>query len=271
MGTLISALIALVLLNGFLYLAQPRMIFFPYAKLDATPKEWGLDYENVRFDAEDGVQLHGWLVPRSGSRRILLFFHGNAGNISHRGESIGIFHRLGLNVFIIDYRGYGASKGKPTELGLYRDARAAWRYLTHERGFAPSDIIVFGRSLGGVVAAHLASQERPGALILESSFSSAEDAAREIFPLLSRLVPLRFELDAAGYVRGVKCPVLVFHSPDDEVIPFHLGRKLFDAAPDPKHFVELRGGHNDGFILSGRDYERALGEFLQTPGGSTPK
>jgi len=263
-GVLIAALLALALLNGLMYLAQPGMVFFPYSRLDATPKDWGLDYEDVHLRAEDGVELHGWFIPRAGAQKVLLFFHGNAGNISHRGESIAVFHRLGLNVFIPDYRGYGASKGKPSEFGLYRDARAAWRYLTEERGIAPSDIVVFGRSLGGVVAAELASQERPGALILESSFSSAKDAAREIFPLLSRLVVLRYQLDAARYVRRAKCPVLVLHSPDDEIIPYPLGRKLFDAAPDPKRFVQLRGGHNDGFILSQPDYQRALGEFLRT-------
>ncbi len=263
-GTLIPVLVGWAVLNGFMYLAQPGMIFYPYDRLEATPQDWGLDYEEARFAAADGVELHGWLVSNPGSRRVLLFFHGNAGNISHRRESIAQFHRLGLNVFIIDYRGYGESQGRPSELGLYRDARAAWRYLTEDRGHAPSDIVVFGRSLGGVVAAKLASEVRPGGLILESSFSSAKDAARAIFPLLSRVVILRFELDAAAYVRHARCPVLVLHSPDDDIIPYQLGRKLFEAAPEPKRFVELRGGHNEGFILSQPDYERALGEFLKT-------
>jgi hypothetical protein len=267
MGTLASILVGLALLNGFMYLSQPGMIFFPYAPLDATPNDWGLEYEDVSFRTDDGLGLHGWFIPHADSHRVLLFFHGNAGNISHRGESIVVFHRLGLNVFIVDYRGYGRSEGKPSEQGLYLDAGAAWRHLTQDRGFAPSDIVVFGRSLGGVVAAKLASRERPGALILESSFSSARDAAREIFPLLSRLVAVRFDLDAAGYVRKARCPVLVLHSPDDEIIPYRLGRKLFDAAPEPKRFVELRGGHNEGFILSQPGYERAIGEFLQTHPG----
>lgn len=264
MGILLSSLGALTLFNGLVYLAQPGMVFFPYAALDVTPKDWGLDYDDVRFRTEDDVTLHGWLIPHGNSGRVLLFFHGNAGNISHRGESVAIFHRLRLNVFILDYRGYGASNGKPSETGLYRDARAAWRYLTDERGFAPSDIVIFGRSLGGVVAAKLAAEKRPGALILESSLSSAKDAAREIFPLLSRLVVLRFELDAAQYVRSAQSPVLVLHSPDDETVPYHLGRKLFAAAPAPKCFVELRGGHNEGFMLSQPGYERALSAFIRT-------
>ncbi|MCG6862748.1 MAG: alpha/beta hydrolase [Chromatiaceae bacterium] len=269
MGTLISVLVGLTLLNGFAYLVQPGMVFFPHSRLDTTPTDWGLDYEDVRLRTSDGVELHGWFIPRSGSQRVLLFFHGNAGNISHRGESVAVFHRLGLNVFILDYRGYGLSKGKPSEIGLYLDARTAWRHLIEKRGFQPSDIVVFGRSLGGAVAAKLASEERPGALILESSLSSARDVAGEMFPLLNRLVVLRFKLDAAQYVRDTHSPVLVLHSPDDEIIPFHLGRKLFDAAPAPKRFVKLRGGHNEGFILSQPDYERALGEFLQTRSGGS--
>lgn len=261
-GTLIPILIGLTLLNGFMYLAQPGMIFYPHDQLEASPNDWGLDFENVRIPTEDGVELHGWFLPHQDSQRVLLFFHGNAGNISHRGASIDVFHRLGLNVLIIDYRGYGKSQGKPSEPGLYRDAHAAWQHLTQERGYAPSDIVVFGRSLGGVVAAKLASATQPGALIVESSLSSAKDAAREIFPLLSWIVVLRFELNAAEYVSRARCPVMVLHSPDDNVIPYDLGRKLFEAAPQPKRFFELRGGHNEGFLLSQPGYERALGAFL---------
>lgn len=263
-GTLVPILVGLVSFNGLMFLAQPGMIFYPYDVLEATPADWGLDFEDVRLSAEDGVELHGWFVPHRGSGRALLFFHGNAGNISHRGDSIAIFHRLGLNVLIIDYRGYGQSAGKPSELGLYRDARAAWRHLTEERGFDPSDIVVFGRSLGGIVAAKLASEARAGALVLESSFSSAKDAAREIFPLLSRILVLRFELDAAAYVRKAQCPVMVLHSPEDEIIPYDLGRRLFEAAPEPKRFFALRGGHNEGFLLSQPGYEQSLSEFLRT-------
>ncbi|MCH6572947.1 MAG: alpha/beta fold hydrolase, partial [Proteobacteria bacterium] len=173
-------LLGLALLNGCMYLQQPSMIFFPYATLDQTPADWGLAYEEVFLDTEDGVRLHGWYIPRHGSKQTLLFFHGNAGNISHRGASVEIFHRLGLNVFIFDYRGYGMSQGKPVENGLYKDARAAWRYLTKERGFDQEDIILFGRSLGGAVAAELAAEIQPGGLILESTFSSAKDVANAV-------------------------------------------------------------------------------------------
>lgn len=260
-------LLGLVLLNGCMYLQQSSMIFFPYATLDQTPAEWGLVYEDVFLDTEDGVRLHGWYIPRHGSKQALLFFHGNAGNISHRGASVEIFHRLGLNVFIFDYRGYGKSEGKPDEKGLYKDARAAWRYLSKERGFGQEEIILFGRSLGGAVAAKLAAEIQPGGLILESTFSSAKDVANAVFPVLSRLIFLRYDFDTAAHVRRVACPVLVLHSPDDEIIPFRLGEKVFQAANEPKSFVKMRGDHNSGILMSQPDYERALGAFVSLASG----
>ncbi|HEX9627963.1 MAG TPA: alpha/beta hydrolase [Acidiferrobacterales bacterium] len=264
----VTVLAALVVLNGWMYLQQPAMIFFPTRALAATPADWGLAYQDVELTAADGVALHGWYLPRAGARRVLLFFHGNAGNISHRRESIEIFHRLGLDVFIIDYRGYGRSAGRPGEAGLYRDADAAWKYLTTERGVREADIVVFGRSLGGAVAAELASRTRPGTLILESTFPSARAAARSVFPLLARLIVLRFGFDTAAHLQTVSCPVLVLHSPDDEIMPFALGERVFQAARAPKDFVRLRGDHNSGFLASQPEYTRALAGFLARHAGA---
>lgn len=259
-----SVLIAWLLLNGLLYVAQPGMVFYPIGRMDQTPQDWGLAFEDVTLRTEDGVDLHAWFIPRPGARRVVLFFHGNAGNISHRGESVAVFYALGLDVLIIDYRGYGRSGGSPSEEGLYRDARAAWGWLTEERGYTPSQVILFGRSLGAAVAAQLAAETQPAGVILESGFSSARDAAHDIFPLLSRVVLLRYRFDAAAAIAQAKSPVLVLHSPGDEIIPYRLGRQLYAAAPEPKRFVDLRGGHNDGFLLSQPEYGRALSEFLAT-------
>lgn len=258
---------ALAVLNGWLYLQQPAMIFFPTRALESTPADWGMAYQDVALTTEDGVDLHGWYLPRDGARRVLLFFHGNAGNISHRRGSIEIFHRLGLNVLIIDYRGYGRSAGTASETGMYRDADAAWRHLTETRGVRETDIVVFGRSLGGAVAAELAARRHPAALILESTFSSARAASRSVFPWLSRLVVLRFDFDTAARLPAVRCPVLVLHSPDDEIIPYALGEQVFAAANEPKFFVRLRGDHNSGFLQSQPEYARALAEFLARPAG----
>ena len=262
-------IVLLALFNGWMYLQQPSMIFFPQKELDETPAAWGLEYEEISLLTADNVKLHGWYLPDPGSRKALLFFHGNAGNISHRGSSVEIFHRLGMNVLIFDYRGFGTSQGEPDESGLYEDARAAWRFLQEEKGFDSKDIILFGRSLGGAVASKLASEVRPAGLILESSFSSARDMADAIMPLISRVVFLRFNLNTLNIIDRIRCPLLVLHGPQDEVIPFRQGEKIFKAAREPKTFVTLQGGHNGGYLLSQPAYEQALEAFIRTISYST--
>ncbi|MFO7594293.1 MAG: alpha/beta hydrolase [Pseudomonadota bacterium] len=252
----------LLLLAGWSYIRQPAMIFFPSRTLVATPSDWELSYEDVEIVSEDGVELHGWYLPHEASSRTLLLLHGNAGNISHRGDSLRIFHSLGLNVFIIDYRGYGRSKGAPDEKGFYRDARAAWEYLINVRNRSPDRVVIFGRSLGGAVAARLASEVQPGGLILESSISSVRDMAENMHPLLPYLNYIRYDFDAAGALRNVYSPVLILHSPQDEIIPFELGLKLYEAANEPKFFEPLQGDHNNGFMESQPLYELALLHFL---------
>lgn len=260
-GLSISVFVFL-LFGGWLFYQQPAMIFFPSKDLIVTPTDWDLQYEDVILDTEDGVRLHGWFIPHQGASRTVLFFHGNAGNMSHRRESVEIFHRLGLNVFIFDYRGYGNSEGKPSEHGLYFDAMAAWQYLAQEKGFPRQQIILFGRSLGGVVACNLAAEVQPGALILESTFSSAKDMANTIFPIMSRIMPIRFEFNTEDYIKRVTSPLLVVHSTEDDIIPFWQGEKVYQAASQPKSFVRIQGDHNSGFFTSQPVYEQALGEFL---------
>jgi len=255
--------LGLLLLNVWMYFQQPQMIFYPLRELSQNPADWGLDYEDVTLNTVDNVQLHGWYIPQQRSKQVLLFFHGNAGNISHRRDSIELFHRLGLNVFIIDYRGYGKSRGNPDEQGLYRDAAAAWDYLTEEKGIASDHILIFGRSLGGAVAARLAAGVQARGLILESTLSSARDFARTVFPILSRLVFTRYDFNTAENIQHVHYPVLVLHSPDDEIMPFHLGEKIFQAAQQPKHFVRMRGGHNNGFLQSQPEYAQEFDHWLQ--------
>lgn len=263
-----------VLLGLLLYLFQGSMVFLanlPGRALDATPADIGLAYEDVRIDTADGERLHGWYVLAAagdarGRRGVLLFFHGNAGNISHRLDSIAIFNRLGLDVLIVDYRGYGRSTGRPSETGTYRDAQAAWDYLVGQREVAPGRIVVFGRSLGGAVGAWLASQlptdEAPAAAIIESSFTSGADMARRLYPVFPARLLTRLKYPVADFAARLPCPVLVVHSRDDEIIPFDMGRALFAAAPEPKSFLELRGDHNAGFWISRESYVAGLEAFL---------
>ncbi|MDH3374735.1 MAG: alpha/beta hydrolase [Gammaproteobacteria bacterium] len=252
------------LLVAVVYLMQSRMLYLPDMAgrdLLMTPADVDIDYEDVSIETADGVRLHGWFVP-GGSPRTLLFFHGNAGNISHRLDSIRQFHELGLSVFIIDYRGYGQSSGKPTEPGLYRDADAAWHYLTETRGLLASDIVLFGRSLGASVATRLAAKAQPAGLIVESSFTSVPDVAQEIYPWLPARWLSRLRHATRDYIQDVKCPVLVVHSRDDEIIPFHHGEAIFAAAPEPRTLLELHGSHNEAFLEDEPVYVEGLRAFL---------
>lgn len=260
---LVVVILVFLVFSGFMYFNQPHMVFFPIKELRGAPASWGMEYEDVTIESLDKTaKLHGWFIPAKGASKTLLFFHGNAGNISHRGESIRIFHKAGLNVFIIDYRGYGASTGKPSEQGVYDDARSVWQYLTGERGVADSNIIIFGRSLGGVIATQLASEVKPAGLIVESVFSSAKDVARQLMPVISRLVFIRYQFDAEQMIRNVRVPLLVLHSPADDIIPFNLGKKVYDAANDPKLFYEMKGDHNGGFLESQPEYQQTLEKFI---------
>lgn len=257
---LVTLYLALV---GLAYLFQERLLYFPLRGLSLTPAAGGLDYEEVWLETSDGVTLHGWFIPAASPRGVLLFFHGNAGNISHRLDSIDTFHRLGLSTFIIDYRGYGRSQGRPTEQGTYQDAEAAWRYLVEERQISPADIIIFGRSLGGGVASWLAQQYSPGALILESTFTSVTDMAARQYPFLPVRQLGRIHYDTLARLPEIDCPILIIHSPDDRIIPYEHSQRLYAAARDPKEFLEIRGGHNDGFIISASDYEARLDGFIE--------
>lgn len=261
---ILALVIAYALLVTLVYLMQGRMLYLPGMpgrELDMTPADAGMDYQDISFEAADRVALHGWFVPGA-TERVVLFFHGNAGNISHRLDSIRQFHDLGLSVFIIDYRGYGQSAGRTTESGIYRDADAAWRYLTETRGIRGSDIVVFGRSLGGSVASRLAATERPLGLIVESSFTSVPDVAEELYPWLPARWLSRLRHATRDHIKDVECPVLVIHSRDDEIIPFHHGQAIFDAASNPRTLLKLRGSHNDAFLRDERRYVEGLRGFI---------
>jgi fermentation-respiration switch protein FrsA (DUF1100 family) len=247
---------------AIMYFLQPGMVYFPTREMEATPAQIGLAYEEIEFPAADAVRLHGWFIPAEPARATILFCHGNGGNISHRLESIRIFHDLGLSIFIFDYRGYGASDGKPGEDGTYHDALGAWKYLTEKRGIAADQIVLFGRSLGGAVAAWLATKTTPRALIMESSFTSIPDVAARLYPFLPVRLLSRFHYPAKEYIKNLSLPILIVHSPDDDIIPFEHGRELFASAREPKQFLEIRGSHNDGFLVSGNEYRLGLDSFL---------
>ena len=270
MRTLVSILTIAIsiylVLALMLYLFQGRMVFLsnlPGRALVASPNDVHLDYEDVSLTTSDNERLHGWYIPATNSRGVLLFFHGNAGNISHRLDSIKIFHDLGLDILIIDYRGYGRSTGETSEKGTYLDAQAAWDYLVNIRRIPANRIIVFGRSLGGAIGAWLGVQHTPAAVIIESSFSSGADMAHRRYPFLPTRLITRLQYPVADYAGQLNCPVLVVHSRHDEIIPFSMGQVIYATVKQNKKFLELRGDHNNGFLISQREYIAGLKDFTQ--------
>ena len=244
---------------------QARLIYFPSEDYWATPSEAGLAFEDVTLTTEDGLSLAAWYVPRPEARGTVLFCHGNAGNIADRIGSLKSFHDLGYSVLIFDYRGYGRSEGKPSEEGTYRDAEAAWQYLVETRGEPPARVVLFGRSLGGAVAIDLATRHAPGALVVESTFTSLVDIGKVHYPFLPVRLLCTYRYASIRKVPDVRCPKLFIHGSDDELVPCKNARRLFEAAAEPKHFIETPGGHNDSGFEYSLEYTRKLGDWLGRP------
>lgn len=261
LGMLLAVYAGLALL---LFFFQSQLVFYPQLDraLSATPAQIGLPFEEVQMKAADGVELHGWYVPVAKPRGTVLFTHGNAGNISHRLDYVAMFHRLGYNLLIFDYRGYGNSSGAPSEPGTYLDAGSAWAYLTQIKHEPACRIALFGESLGGAVAAQLAAQHQPAALVLASSFTSVPDLGQQFYPWLPVRWLARIRYDTRASLQQAHVPLLVAHSPQDEIIPYAHGQALFAAARAPKTFLDLAGGHNDGFIFMRESWVGTLRDFL---------
>jgi fermentation-respiration switch protein FrsA (DUF1100 family) len=245
---------------------QSKLLYRPVREISLTPAELSLPCEDVAFRSADGVELTGWYVRAKNAPFTILLCHGNGGNISYLLDSLQLFHGLGLSCFAFDYRGYGRSTGRPTEAGTYLDAHAAYDWLTSVKGLGPDRIVLLGRSLGGSIAAHLAGRVPCGALAIESAFTSYLEVATGLYPYLPVRWFARFlyRYDTLAYLKDVRCPVLVIHSRDDGLLPFELGVRLFEAAREPKRFVELVGNHNAGFLLSGDTYKEAWRQWLDS-------
>ena len=258
-----------VLLVGLWSQLERFFVFFPTAEVRYTPEDVGLAYEEVFFPTSDGHRLHGWYVPGN-SDTTLLWFHGNGGNIGYRVEELALVHaRLGVNVFIFDYRGYGKSEGSPSERGIYRDARAALAYLQTRPEFAsetgPGQIVYFGRSLGAAVAIELAADQPPAGLVLVAPFASLGEMARIAYPFLPLKWLLGNRYNSEARISQLHQPVLIMHGDQDEIVPLSQSEKLLKAANPPKSFQVLPGaGHNDTYSAAGNIYWDTLSEFLST-------
>ncbi len=258
-------LIAIALFSAGLYFAQGKLIFLGTREMERDPGDAGLDFEEIRLPVA-GYETHGWYVPLENHRGVVLFSHGNAGNLSGRLESIGLLRSFGFSVLAYDYGGYGYSTGKPTEKRCYADIRAMWDYLVTVKQIPEEKIVLFGRSLGAAPTAELAQSVTPGAVVLESAFLSVPDVAMKM-AIVGRLTWLiRHRFENKSKVGKITSPILVVHSPDDEVIPYEHGRRLFELAPEPKSFLEIRGDHNLGFVISESVYRPGWEAFLTSAG-----
>ena len=260
------SLVVAIIYVGFgltLCVMQSKLLYYPVREVVYTPEELGLEFEDVIFEASDGVKLSGWYIPAPDAKFTVLFFHGNGGNITHRLDSINFFCNLGVNVFIFDYRGYGQSQGKTTEQGTYDDAMAAYNWLREKKKIEPENIIMFGRSLGGSVAAWLGARVEANSVVIESGLTSFVDMGKKFYWYMPVKLFARYSYRTIDYVKDLKCPVMFIHSRDDEIVPFEFGQQLYSAANEPKEFVEISGGHNDGFLISAEIYKNAWRNWLK--------
>lgn len=280
----VSTRVAIILfVSTILLLAfEKRLIYHPTAKHEVTPRDLGFPFEDLRLRTTDGVSIHGFFLPDAGSSLTILLCHGNGGNISHRLDRVILARaKMPLDFLLFDYRGYGLSEGTPDERGTYRDAHAAWDWLTLERRIAPERIVIFGESVGCAVALELAVAKPARALVLEAPFESLPAMARARLPFLPLGPFMRTRYDNTLRISHLRMPLLVLHGTKDEVIPFAQGKRLFDMAPEPRTFYAIEGaGHNDTYMVGGRPYWNAIAHFLSplaieaaTPGsaqGSAP-
>ena len=263
----LGGILALLLLYAvFLVACENKIIYHPhkYPQGIWNPSSFNVKVEDVFFQAKDGTKLHGWYIPSANAQATLLWFHGNAGNLTHRLENIQQLRPLALNIFIFDYRGYGKSEGEPSEAGIYQDSQAAYDFLIQEKNVVPLEsLFLFGRSLGGICAVEVASSNPAAGLILESVFTSARDMAGQVSPLVPIGWAIRSKFSAVEKVPDLKLPKLFLHGTNDEIVPYKLGRKLYSAAAEPKEFYDIEGaGHNDTYAVGGREYFSALNRFI---------
>lgn len=270
LAILIGIVVLYIITVLLVYFRQSAYMYEPDRDVYATPGAINIDYDDVRIKTDDGEVLAGWFVPAFEPEKstdvalagcTALICHGNAGNLSDRLDLIMIFHKLNMDVFIFDYRGYGDSTGKPSEVGTYRDALAAWKYLTGVKGVSPESILVYGRSLGGAVAVWLAAEVKASALVLEATFTSAVDMAKERFPIFPADKFCKYKYRSIDALKNIRCPVVVAHCKKDRIVPYKHGRKLFEVANKPKIFVELDAAHASGMEVD-IEYQRALRKFL---------
>lgn len=260
---LLLILATLLVINLFIVpLYEPTLVYVPTKGIGRDPGSIGLAHEDIFITTEDGVKINGWFVENKASDKVILLFHGNGGNISHRLPLLRLLHTLPSSVFIIDYHGYGRSGGKPSEQNLYLDAQAAYDFLVKQKKYRSDQIIVMGSSLGGAVATHLVVNKKVGGLVLQKTFTSAHVMAKHINPFYRRpIVWIRSDFDSLKKISRIKVPLLIIHSKQDEMIPYQMSVALYEKANQPKKLLLLeRYKHND--FITDPEYIESLRQIL---------
>ncbi|MCX7927629.1 MAG: alpha/beta hydrolase [Candidatus Omnitrophica bacterium] len=258
---LLIILVSLFLI--YMRIFEYKSIFYPEKTIEFTPLGRGLNYEDIFFKTQDGLILNGWFIPAQNQDIVVLYFHGNAGNISHRIEVAKLFNERNFSFFIFDYRGFGRSQGSPSELGTYLDAIAAYEYLVKTKRIPPEKIVLYGKSLGAAVAIDLASKVKAGALISESGFSSIVNLAKDIYKFIPLWLFVTQKYDSLKKVGTITMPKLFIHSKNDEIVPFKHAQMLFTAAKEPKELYVMQGGHNDAFYIYNQECMLKISDFLK--------
>jgi pimeloyl-ACP methyl ester carboxylesterase len=251
---------------------ETSLIYFPEREIRLTPANVGLAYDDLTLRTGDGVDINAWYIPCEGADRTLLWFHGNAGNMGDRVEQIRVYRdRWRVHQLVIDYRGYGRSDGDLSEEGTYEDARTAVKYLVEQRNVPPDRLVLFGRSLGAAVAVQMALEFDCAGLMLESPFASIREMAKVHYPVIGSLFPLRIRYESIAKIGRLRVPLLILHGDRDDIVPLNQGRKLYDAAPEPKQlFIVRDAGHNDILERADERYYQTVWDFLHrdSPGGA---
>ena len=259
---ILCILIGVLLAVGYVKYLETTNIFFPVKGIEYSPDTINLNFEDVYIETQDKLKINGWFISNGEAKYTVLFLHGNAGNIGDRLDKIKLLYEAKANIFIIDFRGYGMSQGKPSEKGCYLDSQAAYQYLVNARKITPENIILYGESLGGAAAVDLASRVKVRGLILEGVFTKISDMVKITYPFIpSFLISVKF--DSLAKIKNVEAAKLFIHSRDDGIVPLALAKKLYAETPGPKKFCEITGDHNNAFLDSKDSYSSAIEEFIR--------
>ena len=262
MRIILNILIGIGLIFAYVKYLEYKGIYYPVKEILIYPSSFGASFKDIYITTKDNVRINGWFVSNPKAKYTLLFFHGNAGNIGDRIDKLQLLYQAGINIFIIDYRGFGKSHGTPSEPGFYRDAFASYDYLLNTSGVSPDQVIIYGESLGSAIAVDLAFHRKVKALILEGAFSSGRDMAVKFYPFLPRVI-FSNSFDSLAKIKEINASKLFIHSRDDEIVPFNLAEKLYGSAKGPKEFLEIRGDHNSAFLSSQEAYISSISAFIE--------